>query len=262
MWKELSGLIWDGMRKSSTAEILLAVVPGASTASGASGGGGAGGGRSGGANGGAGSRPSEMESRPSSHQRNGAQTHQPSPVSSSSANQRQHPLNVYLNPSPNHTNQHLSPPQPYGHSPSSSTASPSGAFPIPNMYHNPHPSSQPQQHSGLPSSSSSQPFPLPFALSQSNVPSQLQHPLQNFQHHQPNQPNLQYLQHHQQQLQPPAQGALEFSYETVVNEEDLWAGLGNTEGYSWMGLGFDGDVAGGGLGGGAGGAGGGGDARF
>ena len=28
MWRELSGLIWEGMRKSSTAEVMLATVPG------------------------------------------------------------------------------------------------------------------------------------------------------------------------------------------------------------------------------------------
>jgi len=195
-------------------------------------------------------------------------TDQASPISSSTANQRQHPLNVYLNPSPGHNNQHLSPPQPYSNSPSSSTTSPSVGFPISNMYNNAHPSSQTQpQHSGLPPSSSSQPFPLPFVLPQNTVPTQLQqsqqqHPLQNFHHHQPQQHQQhqqQYQQHHhhQQQQQPSAQGALEFSYETVVGEEDLWAGLGNTEGYGWMGLGFDQD-----LGGGAGGGVGGGHARF
>lgn len=233
LWRELGGLIWEGMRKSATAEVMLATVPGGPEVMAKTNGGGGQ------------AAPGTGAGKAGGQQANGGQTmpSQPSPAP--------HPLSVYLAPSPQ-PSQHLQTFPPRSQQLSSSQSTTSNSYSSPATFNgNSHLNSNTLYNSQRP----------PF----------LSHQQQQQQHHHPHIPHLpnppayppyahpnsnqQLFQSHQLPPQHDPMGAglggtggMDFSFETVVGEEDLWASVGDTQGFGWMGLGFEGGGGGGGGG--------------
>lgn len=248
LWRELGGMIWEGMKASSTAEVMLATVPGGSEWTGKTNG----------------AENGKAQGDRGGQQRNdgpqGGQSSQPAP------SPHPHPLSVYLAPSPqpNHyphtfgSPAQPATPHPYGRPSLTSHASTTSAN---TLYNSQRPPSHPHQPPLLLSNPPA--FPPYHHHPPSHPQSQLPPAHSQTINNNNNNSQMNLFQSHQLPPQPFPEpmgvgAGMEFSFETVVGEEDLWASVGDTQGFGWMGLGFEGGHGAGSGAGGSGGQGGGG----